>query len=208
MRLVRLFAIRIDEVRDIFGAEPALASRLRKNAAASFPPPKKQSRGLLDLLGPLTRHPASQRIAADLPLNSDVDALLAGGYLPPERLHAGWKLLLAWLTELSVAQSQLELADLDAVEFDLARCGLASEFSLRKLAERELGIPLRPLPEQLVGYTKELHVAETHSALTAVNSQELAEPTRQVLATLLPILATASQHQTDLVVVETPSQAG
>lgn len=206
MHTLRLFAISIDAVRDVFGADAQLAERLRTAAAARFGPPPQDSapKGFLARLGLARREPTLE-VDPRQPLASDVEAVLAGGYVPPERMGQAWQLLLLFLEELSSAAATQTVADVDDLEFDLARAGLASDFSLRQLAGRPLGTPLRPDPEYLTGYAKHVHAVETAEALTAVAADAddefkavLAsiEPTRRVLA------AVAANPTLDLVVVE------
>ncbi|MCC2592023.1 hypothetical protein LKO27_01075 [Tessaracoccus sp. OS52] len=207
MHTLRLFAISIDAVRDIFGADPVLAERLRAAARARFAPPARpRPKGLLALF---RRDPDSE-VDASRPISGDVEALLAGGYIPPDRTHQCWQVLIAWLEELSAAHSDLVVDDLDPLEFDLARAGLHSDHSLRHLAARQLGTMLRPLPGQTVGYAKHAHAVETLEALAAL--AQSAEPEFEpVIARTGPVVevlrAVAADPALDVVVVEVPAAA-
>lgn len=209
MRELRLFAISINDVRDIFGAHPALAARLRQLAATEFAPPAR-ARSLLDRIGPLLSRNRSVEIDPRQPLAGDVDALLSGGHIQYERLPQSWDLMLLWLTALATRSLSLTVHDLDGLEFDLARAGLPSDFSLRQLAERELGIALRPLPGQVVGYSKHAHVRATHDHLRRVHDE--APPNLQgavrSVEPLLGMLEGIAMHPgapLDLVVVQRPT---
>lgn len=199
MRELRLFAISINDVRDIFGAHPALAARLRQLAATEFGPPAKP-RSLLDRVGPLLSRNRSVEVDPRQPLAGDVDALLSGGHIHYERLHQSWDLMLLWLGALATRALSLTVADLDRLEFDLARAGLPSDFSLRQLAERELGIALRPLPGQLVGYSKHAHVLATLDQLRRVHDAAPPE-----LLVMLEDIAVYPGPPLDLVVVQRPA---
>lgn len=194
MRTFQFYGISIDTVRDIFGASPEFASRLRAIAATALPARKPSEHGLLAKLGPLFTRSRSTEITAGQPRTTDIDVLLAGGHVPPQRLQASWKILLVWLNELSRVATTVNVTDFDQVEFDLARIGLSSNFSLRSLAERELGIPLRPIPGQRVGYSRGLHASETLSAVRDVlahRRDDVAPPseaTSRIVDALLELL--------------------
>lgn len=172
MRTLRLYGIGIDAVRDIFGADPELAERLRASARTLGDATPAERRTLLGKLGPLFKRAPATEVDANRPLARDVDALLSGGYVPPDRASQSWQVMHVWLGDLADCVTTVTIDDLDDVEFDLARVGLSSEFSLRRLAERDLGIPLRPLPGQVVGYAKHRQAVETHHELARV----LADP--------------------------------
>lgn len=204
MHTLRLFAISIDAVRDIFGADPVLAERLRGVAAARFAPPSRpRPKGLLALL----RRDIETEVDASKPLKGDVEALLAGGYIPPERTRQCWLVLLVWLEELAATHADLVVEDLEPVEFDLARAGLHSDHSLRHLAARQLGTMLRPLPGQTVGYAKHQQAEDTLAALTMLRETADAE-FDEVIACTEPavqvLTAVAGDRSLDVVVVEVP----
>ncbi len=208
MHELRLFAISINVVRDIFGADAALAARLRDVAARSFAPPRREM-SLLDRIGPLFSRQRITEVDPRNPLPGDVDALLSGGHIPPDRLAQSWRLMLAWLGELAAADLTITIDGLDALEFDLALAGLPSDYSLRQLAERELGTALRPLPGQVVGYSKHLHVVETWRQLMLVHDG--AQPgSAGTIASIEPLLgllgsiAARPDDVLDLVVIQTP----
>lgn len=207
MKALWLFAVGIDAVRDIFRADVTLAGHLRNVAARRFPSPAPAP-GLLTRLGPLFRRQRATEVDPSRPLAGDVDAMLAGGFIPPDRSRACWSLLLAWLEDVGGASHRLELDDIDDLEFDLARAGLPSQYSLRGLAGRPLGVPLQPLRGQVVGYCKHVQAVETLHAL-----RRLAETTS---AEFVPVLARTSGIQEalrtvvidpalDLVVIEEPA---
>ena len=74
---LRLYAIGVDEVRDVFCASPALEHQFRSIAAEAFPAhttPKQP--GMLGKLGPLFRRPPEAVIVQpDTPVEADVAEL-------------------------------------------------------------------------------------------------------------------------------------
>lgn len=98
------FAIGITELRDMFGAEPELASRLRQIAAADFPAPADphgRRRKLLGRVGPAMKRPIDPPTVPHRPAPPDVEALLTAHAIGPERQGYAWQIVLAWLGELS-----------------------------------------------------------------------------------------------------------
>lgn len=197
-------AISIDDVRDMFGADPALAERLREIAARRFaetPPPKRR------WFGPVIKQDPAFRVDAALPSSADLEAVLSGGYVSPDRMPQAWRLVIAWLEELSAASERIawDPAQMDTIEFDLARAGLNSDYSLRHLAERDLGISIRALPGHFAGYAKHVQAAETFEALKSIRTApELGDGARALLDPLLRVLGVAaSDPGLDVVVLTT-----
>ncbi len=209
MHRLRLFAISIDDVRDIFGADPPLAAHLRALAAQRFAPARTE-RPLLARIGPLFSRDRGTEVDQRTPLSRDVDAMLSGGHIAPDRLPQCWQLLLLWLDDLAARRLDLTLDGLESVEFDLARAGLGSTFSLRSLASRELGISLHPLPGQIAGYSKHGHVVEVSRRLRRVQddaTEEFAATMRTIspLLVLLEGIAQRPEQALDLVVLQLPT---
>ncbi len=214
---LHLWAVSIDEVRDMFGADSDAKARLRGLAASAFKlaEPAHPRTGLLGKVGPLFRHPFdAPLLTPDSPLPSDVDALLNGRYIAPERLAPAWRVVIAWLDAEAWAGFSLAAApaQLDDLEFDLARAGLSSDFSLRHLMSGDPQLPLRPAPGMSVGYCKQGHVIATRDALDAV-LENVEDTSRQRAASLLRFLngvhewsaraIEAGRPQPDLVVIWT-----
>lgn len=197
-------AIAIDDVRDIFGASPALAERLRASAAARFARPAPERRSWLR---PLMRRDPAFAVDPSAPSTPDVDALLSGGYIAPDRVAPSWRILIGWLDDLSAATRRVvwEAAAFERIEWNLARAGLNSDYSLRSLTDRDLGIPLRPLPGHAAGYAKHVHVVETLAGIRAAfDHPEVTAEDRAFLAPILEVLeAAAGQPRLDVVVVGT-----
>lgn len=197
-------AIAIDDVRDIFGASPALAERLRASSAAYFARPAPAHRSWLR---PLLRRDPSTAVDPAAPSSADVDALLDGAYIAPDRVAPSWRVLIAWLEELAAATRRVvwDEAAFERTEWNLARAGLNSDYSLRSLADRDLGIALRIQPGQVAGYAKHVHAVETLAGLRAAfDHPELTDEDRRFLTPLIEVLTVASgQPHLDVVVVGT-----
>lgn len=179
-------AISIDEVRDIFGASPEFAERLRALATEHFAPPVERRRGFI--AGLFRRDPIVET-RPDRPTMTDLENLLAGRYVAPERTTASWVLLDGWLQRLGWGQLELPLfpAELNDLEFDLARSGLSSQFAIRKLLAGEAQLPLRAPAGVRVGYAKFAHVVATRDALHEVLPR-LTEANRERLGQLIAFL--------------------
>lgn len=209
MHRLRLFAISINDVRDIFGADPALAAHLRDMSAQQFVP-ERPEKSLLSRIGPLFSRQRTMEVDQRSPLSGDVESMLSGGHIPLDRLPQCWRLLLLWLDGLAAQRLTMTLNGLENIEFELARAGLPSTFSLRSLATRDLGTPLRPLPEQVVGYSKHSHVVETGRQLRRVHD-DAAPEFRATMMSIEPLLglvegiAQRPEQALDLVVIQVPA---
>ncbi|MDN5995729.1 hypothetical protein [Acidipropionibacterium jensenii] len=188
---LRLHAISINEVRDIFGADEAQARTLRGWAQEHFSVPETpRRRGLWSKLRPVTR---IDNEAPILPVNwptpQDVDDLIAGRFVSPDRLVRCWRVLDLWLHNLSwgTHSMSMDLGRVDDFEFDLARAGLPSELSLRRLFGSDPQIPLRPAPGMHTGYSRAAHVTATRDALSAI-AERVSEPNRETVAGLVGFL--------------------
>ena len=191
-------AISIDDVRDIFGANPTLAERLRAVAAARFARPAPAKRRWF---GPALKRDPEFAVDPTMPSADDLNAVLAGAYVPPDRLPQSWALLAVFLEELSTAVERIDWdpACADDLEFDLARAGLNSDYALRNLAERDLGVGLRPLPGKWAGYAKHVQAAETLEALQQIHDAPEAARWLPVVDPLMRVLQVASDNGLDVV---------
>jgi hypothetical protein len=154
---LRLYAIGIDEVRQMFGAPVGLAERLREQAQTALAPPQSDARsgGLLSRLGPIFhRVPGTPVLDPDDPIPADLDRILAGGYIPAERSAATWRLWELLIKENSWGRTGLTASEheLDGLDFSLARGGVHAAGGLRHLLNTSAELPLRPPHGLLVGY--------------------------------------------------------
>lgn len=193
MGSLRLYAIAIDEVRDIFCAPEETAAALRAIAADRFAPPRRAvAPGLLGKLGPVFRRPADAPVVRPgVPSGSDVDLVLTGRYVPPHRLGACWTLLEAWVDAMawsSVGHDFTESA-LNEFDFDLARAAVPARFGLRALLTTDLRIAMVPAPGLAAGFVTLEHVLAMAAAWRpAIDQLEVAN--RPVARTLLAWLDT------------------
>ncbi len=162
---LRLYAIGIHEVRGIFGASPQVAAQLRDLAREAYAPPAEAHRaGLLGKLGPLFRRvPASPVISPTQPEPHDVEVLLAGAYVPPERVGATWRVLETLVQGLSWGSTRVELtaAAIDELDFSLARAGVSASVGIRHLLNTKPSLNLVGVSALAVGW----HPFETALAM-------------------------------------------
>ena len=190
---IRLYAIGIDEVRDWFGAGRETAATLRGIAAERFRAPVAEQRapsGMLSKLGPLFRHdPWAPRLPADLPTPADVEQLITGRFVAPDRLAPSWTVVRAWLEDLSWGQVVLGFGDTEwrDLEFDLARAGVPSQFAISKLWSLDPALPLRAEPGTAIGYAKHHHAVATADELRTA-AQRVGDSSRGPLGRVIGFL--------------------
>ncbi len=160
MSTLKLWAIGIDEVRRISGADQATAERLRRVADERFAVSQPRRPGLLGKLGPLMRgggDPAAPRPGS--PTAADVDDLLAGRFIDPPRLDRAWLLLELWLDTLSLGTDQWSVGPggLDDFDFDLARAQAPGRCGLTELFKASLGLSLTRPPGLAAGWVPGRH---------------------------------------------------
>ncbi|MDO4412917.1 hypothetical protein [Cutibacterium sp.] len=174
---LRLNAIAIDEVRDIFGADERLATKLRTWAEAAFSVPVHHHRRsswrspFHPLYKPNVEAPV---LPLGWPTPNDVEDLVRGRYIEPDRLGRCWRLVNEWLTHLSYGwiEISMSVARLDELDFDLAAVGLPSTCSIKRLMVGDPQIPLRPAPGMKIGYARIGQVLATRRALTDIVPDE------------------------------------
>ncbi len=169
---LRLYAIAIDDVRDMFGAGSDLAGRLRTIASERFRVPEQERRrtagGFLGKVGPLFRHDRNAPIIPDgIPLPGDVENLLKGRFVTPERINESWLVVQTWLDELCWERHLLHVSrhEFDKLEFDLARAGLSSRYGIGNLMSLDANLTLRPAWQMTIGYAKHAHMEATRDAI-------------------------------------------
>lgn len=182
---LRLYAIGIDELRGMVGADEAYAAHLRQLAHRALAPEPVGARsgGLLSRLGPIFRRvPASPVISPTDPEPHDVDVLLAGAYVPPERAGATWRVLETLVQGMSWGSTKVELSpsQMDDLDFALARGGVSAAVGLRHLLNSTTSVGLLPVTGLTVGwhpFAKVLLMASAYRAamgeLKTVEQQDL-----------------------------------
>lgn len=189
---LRLYAIGIDEVRQMFGAPNGLAERLRQQAQIALaPPPESRQGGLLSRLGPIFRRvPGTPVLDPDDPQPADLDRILAGGYIPAERSVATWRLWELLIKENSWGSTGMTVSEheLDSLDFSLARGGVHAAAGLRHLLNTPTELPLIPPRGLLVGYhtgPQATWMAESyHQAVPEIESESDRETVQRLASWL------------------------
>jgi len=153
---LRLYAVGLDEVRGVFGAPADRAARLREVARRAFTPAAEESRtGLLSKLGPIFRRPPAARVISPTqPEPHDVEVLLAGAHVRPERTGATWRVLETLVSDLAWGSTRMSLTPqaLDELDFALARGGVSSSVGLQHLLDTTAALDLVPVQGLRVGW--------------------------------------------------------
>lgn len=153
---LRLYAIGLDEVRAMFGASPPYAAQLTEIAAAAAAPaaPPGGRSGLLNKLGPLFRRTPTLIVDPEDPDRADLDRLLGGDFVPPERLVPTWRLLERLIAGHSwgALTVPLEPRALDDLDFALARGGVSAAVGIRHLLGNSPHLQLTPVTGLAFGY--------------------------------------------------------
>ena len=178
---LRLYAIGADELRGMFGASPEAADQLRQFAASALAlaPPGESPLSLRARLGPIFRRvPATPVISPTQPAPHDLEVLLAGAYVLPERTGATWRLLETLVQGAAWGSTRMGLDShaLDDLDFALARGGVSAAVGLRHLLSNSLSLPLLPVEGLTVGwhpYEKALSMSEAYRrALDQIRTDE------------------------------------
>lgn len=157
MAQLTVYAIGLDELRDLFSGAPERATELRELTTAAFPEEPRASVGLLDKLGPLTGRPVgAPLVRPGVPTGRDLADVLAGRDVAPDRLPAAWRLVELWLDHRCWGRLDLTLdrASADDLDFELGSLGVAPSASVAALFRGALAIPLRNRPGQVTGYLR------------------------------------------------------
>lgn len=141
----------------MFGAAPSERERLRAVAHRLLAPTPEARRagGLIEKLGPIFRRPPAARVVSPTqPVPQDVEVLLAGAYVPPERTGATWRVLETLVQGTAWASTLMSLtpASLDDLDFALARGGVSAAVGLRHLLSTPTSLNLVPVQALTVGY--------------------------------------------------------
>jgi hypothetical protein len=181
---LRLYAIGIEEVRGMFGASPHERERLLQVADRALAPPPDPVRrgGLITKLGPIfKRPPAAVVLSPTQPVPHDVEVLLAGAYVPPDRTGATWRVLETLVAGSAWGSTLMGLTpeQLDDLDFALARGGVTSAVGLRHLLSSSPSLNLLPVRGLTVGWhphDKALAMTDAYrAALPEVKTREQQE---------------------------------
>ena len=185
---LRLYAIGLEEVRGMFGAPPPVAEHLRSVAQRAFAPPVEVGRsGLLSKLGPIFRKvPATPVISPTQPEPQDVEVLLAGGYIPPDRMGATWRLLetLVQGTAWGSTRMRLTEAELNDLDFALARGGVSAAVGLRHLLNNRTDLNLMPVTGMTVGWHRHDKALAMNAAYRSAMGEIKTDEQRAMISSL------------------------
>lgn len=152
---LRLYAIGIEEMRGIIGAGPR-TEELREAARQAFAPPEApKAKGLLGKLGPIFRRPPDAPVVcATDPEPRDVEVLLAGAYISPDRMGASWRVLETLVQYRCWGSTRLPLTSqsLEDLDFALARGGVAAAVGIGHLLTSSTNVRLIPVQGLTVGW--------------------------------------------------------
>ncbi|GAB3711603.1 hypothetical protein [Mariniluteicoccus flavus] len=152
MGRVALYAVGIDEIRDLIGATPETAERVRPLADELWPwsPPARP--GLWNRLTRRTPDPVHRDPAAPTP--EDIDGVLTGRYATPDRAGAAWMVVEGLTGRLARDQLHLDLesATVEGFDYALARAGAPSEAGLGRLLRADARLGLAPAPGRRACY--------------------------------------------------------
>ena len=203
---LRLWAINVDRFRQCFAAPEDLAQHLWTITdtvlAAQIP---KRTGGLLSKLGPLMRHPSESAVVRPgIPNRMDAEAMMTSRFISNDRLTACWTIAKAWLDDLAVTSTTIELGRdlIDDFEFDLVRVEVPTQIGIRHLWQRGLDIPLRASETMSIGYMEHDTVHRLVDAWQ-IALPELEEQTAQFVSALLdfatPFTESSASDDVDLV---------
>lgn len=190
---LRLYAIGIDEMRGVIGADRdpsgTLADELRAAARRAFTPPEPaRSTGLIGRLGPLFRRPPDAPVACPTdPVPHDVDVLLAGAYIPPERMGACWRVLETLVQYRCWGSTRMPLgrASLDELDFALARGGVSAAVGLGHLLAASTNVSLIAVRGLTVGWHRHDKALAMAAAYRAAMPQIPTEEQRMLVDALV-----------------------
>ena len=179
---LRLYGIGIDEMRGIIGAGP-LTEELRDAARRAFAPPERpKPKGLIGRLGPIFRRPPDAPVVCPTdPEPRDVEAVLAGAYIPPDRMGASWRVLEALVQYRCWGSTRMPLApqSLEELDFALARGGVAAAVGIGHLLTSSTNVRMIPVQGLTVGwhpYDQALAMAAAYrEAIREIKSDERRE---------------------------------
>jgi len=155
-----LYALPLDGVRAFFAAPAELADELLSQAAdvAHKPPPSN----LIGKVGPLFKHQIAPIVDMPGPSMDDAKVLVEGRSVPPNRLDESWTIVRHWcqIWAVDTLALDIDLQQMDELDFCLVSRGLSSKFSLQTVLARDPRLPLHPAPGMQIGWMPDHHVAQ------------------------------------------------
>lgn len=171
---LHLYAIGIDEVRDVVGAGPRLREKLWPLAQQAFASPASvspESTGLLGKLGPLFRRPVGAAVIDERqPRPEDFERLLSGQWTLPDRLPATWRLFEALVAAQAWGTMRFELDEgfVNQLDFDLTRAGSPCAFGLSSFLHSSARVGLATMPGLELCYWVNGHASSAAGAYDQV----------------------------------------
>lgn len=185
---LRLYAVGIEEMRGIIGAGPSTAE-LREAAGRAFaPPPRPPAKGLIAKLGPIFRRaPDAPVLCPTDPEPRDVDVLLAGAYITPERMGASWRVLesLVQYRCWGSTRMPLDTQSLEDLDFALARGGVSAAVGIGHLLTSNTDVRLIPVQGLTVGWHRHDKALSMADAYRAAMPQIKTDEQRELVSALV-----------------------
>lgn len=185
---LRLYAIGIEEMRGIIGAGP-LTAELREAARRAFAPPERpKAKGLIGKLGPIFRRaPDAPVICPTDPDPRDVDVLLAGAYISPERMGASWRVLEALVQYRCWGSTRMPLTplSLEELDFALARGGVSAAVGIGHLLTSNTNVRLIPVQGLTAGWHPHDKALAMAGAYRAAMPQIKTDEQRELISALV-----------------------
>lgn len=192
MPRVSLYAVGIDEVRDLVGATPETAARVRPLAAELWPAtgaPAPQG-WWARLTG---RGTAGTSVDPARPTPTDVDAVLEGRFVAPDRAPAAWQVVEGLVERLAHDKLDLDLApaEVEAFDYALAKAGAPAEAGLGRLLRSDARLGLTPAVGRTATY---LPHAQALRAAALLGDLTVEEPHTGLAEQLRAFLGRFGEH--------------
>lgn len=154
MESLRLYPIKIALVSKMFAANESFASSLRELTSEILPknnPRKTKLSQLVRLWNSPSKAPDSNN---NSPSQDDIDRMLHGLEIAPERRPQAWQIFECWVRGISYSNwiTEVSKEQLNKLESHGIKLGIPAEYVLSKLFITKLEIPLSEYPELQNGY--------------------------------------------------------
>ena len=175
---LRLYALGIDEARDLFGVTEERRDDIRRLArsALGLEPPPQRTRLWAALFRDDPHRPAGAA-DPDAPTMVDVEAMLSGRHVAPDRKAARWRLTEILVSSLAHDRLRLDAGPqlVDTTDFALASVGAPAGLGIRALIDTPATLPLLPLPGVRLGCVRGT-VAEAMARTYATHAPLITRP--------------------------------
>lgn len=154
MESLRLYPIQLALIPKMFAADESFASSLRE-LASDILPKNSSAKGKISQLITFWRNPIGNPNSSNvLPSQRDIDRLLGGLTIAPERQPQAWQIFECWVRSLGYSRWHKEVSreTLNHLETQGTKLEIPTEYGLSKLFINKLDIPLSEYPELQNGY--------------------------------------------------------